>query len=195
MSPINATGPAQRNKAPIFEHLTPLLRDAKQVLEIGAGDGTHACHARTCLPETVWQPTEQPGRLATLEHGLAGSDVPPAVALDVTGDWLAGPFDAIYAANVTHIMSWPAVEALFQGSARGLEAGGLLCLYGPFFDDAVATAPSNLTFDEQLRSQDPAMGLRRLQALDELGESNGLTRQHDWAMPANNRLLVWCRVS
>lgn len=194
MSRINATGPAQRNKQPIFERLTPLLQHADRVLEVGAGDGTHARHALTCLPDTNWQSTEHPLRMDVLEQGLAGCrGLGAPAALDVTGAWPAGPFAAVYAANVAHIMSWQAVEALFAGSARVLEPGGLLCLYGPFFDDSGDTAPSNLAFDRRLRCQDQRMGIRRVQALDQLAQDGGLDRHRDWPMPANNRLLVWQR--
>lgn len=194
MNAINALGPAERNKLPIFEQLVPLLAGAGRVLEVGAGNGTHTRHAHHCLPEVHWQPSEHPARMAELCQGLAQTSQGVApLALDVTATWPVGPFAAVYGANITHIMPWPAVEALFDGSARVLAAGGLLCLYGPFFDDELATAASNLAFDARLRAHDPAMGLRRLQALDDLARRQGLSRCHDWPMPANNRLLVWRR--
>ena len=37
------------------------------------------------------------------------------------------------------------------------------------------------------------MGIRDLEALDELGASVGLIRQRLYAMPANNHLAVWDR--
>ncbi len=186
---------AERNKTPIFERLAPLLAGARRVLEIGAGDATHARHACGLLPDVVWQTSEHPVRLAELERALADrDDLPAPVALDVlAGPWPPGAFDAVYAANVTHIMSWPAVQALFAGSAGVLAGKGLLCLYGPFFDDDAASVPSNAAFDRELRQQDAAMGLRRCQALDELALAHGLWRDYDWPMPANNRLLVWRR--
>lgn len=184
--------PAERNKGPIFEQLTPLLRSAQRVLEIGSGDGTHARHAVGELPGVHWQPSDQPGHLRRLRRELADAcDLPAPLALDVTGAWPDGPFDAVYAANVSHIMAWPAVRALFAGAGRVLASGGLLCLYGPFFDDDMDTAPSNLAFDQRLRGQDPVMGLRRVQALEELAADQGLGRSGDHAMPANNRLLIW----
>lgn len=192
MNRINATGPAARNREPIFEHLVPLLRNATRVLEIGAGDGTHARHAAECLAGMHWQPSEHPARFELLETGLAGcSNVLVPIRLDVTGAWPPRPFDAVYAANVAHIMGWPAVQALFTGGAGVLAVGGWLCLYGPFFDDGLETVASNTEFDRRLRWHDPAMGLRRVQAVDELARANGLLRIHDWPMPANNRLLVW----
>lgn len=183
---------AERNKQPIFEQLTPLLEGAHSVLEIGAGQGAHARHALHCLPTVHWQATEHPTQMETLAQALAGcTELPEPLALDVAGPWPAGPFGAVYAANVAHIMAWPEVCLLFAGSARSLAPDGLLCLYGPFFDDAVPTAPSNDEFDQRLRAIDPTMGLRRVQALDDLAGDYGLRRGQDWEMPANNRLLVW----
>jgi len=183
---------AERNKTPIFTRLTTLLTAADRVLEIGAGHGLHARHAVACLPGIDWQASEQPARLAALQQGLAAChELPPPLALDVTGAWPAGPFSAVYAANVAHIMSWPQVTQFVAGSADVLAVGGLLCLYGPFVDSDVVTAASNQAFDARLRALDPVMGLRRVQALAALAQAQGLQPWRDWALPANNRLLVW----
>lgn len=192
MNQINATGPAARNTTPIFAHVQPLLRDADRVLEVGAGDGTHARHAADCLPGVQWQASEHPMRFTLLQTGLADCGrLPAPIQLDVTGQWPAGPFTAVYAANVAHIMSWAAVQTFVAGSARVLTANGHLCLYGPFFDATLTTVASNTQFDRRLRLSDPAMGLRSVQAVTELARESGLQPVHDWSMPANNRLLVW----
>lgn len=186
---------AERNKGPIFERLMPLLGDDARVLEIGAGDGTHARYAVSCMNRIDWQSSEHPDRIKQLEYGLKDwTSLPKPLALDVTGLWPVEPsalFTVVYAANVAHIMAWPEVVKLFAGSVEVLEPGGLLCLYGPFYDDDIITASGNVAFDNRLRSRDSAMGLRRIQALDELAHRHDLSRFHDWSMPANNRLLVW----
>lgn len=196
MSQPFSSSAAQRNKGPIFQQLTPLLTGAARVLEIGAGDGVHACHAATCLPAVRWQASERPQHLPRLQAALAAqTELAPPIALDVLGSWPQGPFTVVYAANVAHIMAWPEVVQLFAGSASVLDAAGLLCLYGPFFDDTVVTAPGNRAFDARLQAMDAAMGLRRVQALDALAQDHRLLRRHDWTMPANNRLLVWQKQS
>src|SRR5699024_9837318 len=183
---------AERNKGPIFERMVPLLEPDARVLEIGAGQGGHARYAADCLPGISWQTSERPERLHQLQQGLDSCTALPApIALDVAATWPSGPFTVVYAANVTHIMAWPEVEQLFAGSAGVLAPSGLLCLYGPFIDDDSATAASNTAFDTRLRDMDPAMGLRRIQALDELAHEQGMVRRHDWSLPANNRLLAW----
>src|SRR5699024_10276927 len=187
---------AERNKKPIFERLAPLLTADACVLEIGAGQGVHGRYAVECLPGVHWQTSEHPDRLTGLQQGVADCPALPApIALDVAAPWRGGPFTAVDAASVTHIMAWPEVVQLFAGSAGVLVATGVLCLYGPFFDDDVTTAASNSTFDARLRSRDAAMGLRRVQALDELARAHGMMRHHDWPMPAHNRLLIWSVIS
>ena len=191
---IGDNSAAERNKRPIFDALLPWLRDARRVLEVGAGDATHARHARQRLPETVWQTSEAPGHHRRLVAALADRQerhLPAPLALDVRGRWPDGPFDAVYGANVAHIMDWVAVEALFAGAARTLAPAGLLCLYGPFLRAGVAPEPGNAAFDAALRARDPAMGLREIEALDTLAARGALTRVDDIAMPSDNRLLIW----
>jgi hypothetical protein len=44
----------------------------------------------------------------------------------------AGPYDAVFSANILHIVGWPGVEAFFAGVGRVLGAAGMLVVYGPF---------------------------------------------------------------
>lgn len=187
---------AERNKQPIFDALAEWLAGAKNVLEIGAGDGTHARYARQRLPYLCWQTSEAPAHLRRLTAALVDArddGLPAPLALDVGGVWPAARYDAIFAANVAHIMSETAVAALFAGAGAHLTAGGLLCLYGPFFDADEAPGEGNLAFDRALRARDPAMGIRHREALDTLASANGLGRVARLVMPSDNRLLIWHR--
>jgi hypothetical protein len=201
---IGGFSAAERNKGPIFEALEQWLTDARSVLEIGAGDATHACYAVQRLPSVTWQTSEAPGHYRRLVAALADRDeqrLPAPIVLDVRAPWPARQYDAVYGANVAHIMDWAAVQALFAGAAAHLKpreycsreqySRGLLCLYGPFLEAGVTPAPSNAEFDAALRMADPARGLRELGALDAEATAHGLTRVADIAMPANNRLLIW----
>lgn len=185
---------AERNRGPIFVALMPWLACARDVLEIGAGDATHARHARQCCPHLVWQASEAPAHYRRLVAALV--DVPepglaPPIALDVRGVWPPARFDAVYGANVLHIMDWPAVTALFAGAAAHLAADGLLCLYGPVIESDGPLGDGNQRFDQALRARDPAMGLRRLADLDECATAQGLVRRACLVMPADNRLMIW----
>jgi hypothetical protein len=79
------------------------------------------------------------------------------------------------------------------GAGRVLPAGGALVLYGPFFESVVATAPSNLAFDQSLKARDPAWGLRSVDEVAALAARQGLELRERIAMPANNLSLVFAR--
>ncbi len=188
---------AERNRRPILSVLRRHLEPGWRVLEVGAGTGQHARFFASELPEVEWQASDVEANLPALSAGLQTPDtpaMPPPVALDVLRDyWPAGPFDAVYAANTAHIMSWSAVGAMLEGATRVLGPGGLLLIYGPFSRHGRHTSESNRRFDGQLRGQDPAMGIRDLDDMQAEAARHGLERQAEYAMPANNLLLVWRR--
>ncbi|HSV54986.1 MAG TPA: DUF938 domain-containing protein, partial [Burkholderiaceae bacterium] len=102
-------------------------------------------------------------------------------------------FDAIYCANMLHIAPWATCSALMRGSARHLAAHGVLVTYGPCLQDDIPTSPGNLAFDQNLRSQNPAWGIRRLEDVTREAQHAGLGLRARHAMPANNLLLVFGR--
>jgi hypothetical protein len=98
--------------------------------------------------------------------------------------------DAVFVANLLHISPWPCCAALMDGAAAALRAEGRLLIYGPFVVDGVATAPSNLAFDADLKARDARWGLRRLDDVKAGAAAAGLYFEQRIAMPANNLLLV-----
>jgi len=185
----------ENNKAPILERLQVALRDAKRVLEIGSGTAQHATWFAAALAHLVWQPTELPQHLAVTIprcRAYAGANLLAPVALDVTQrPWSVAVPDAVYTANTLHIMGWPAVQSLFAELGEQRQPGQRLVVYGPFNYGGEFTSESNARFDALLRARDPASGIRDFEAVDAMARSAGLALWEDWAMPANNRLLVW----
>lgn len=189
---------AERNKQPIFDVLIQWVPEGARVLEIGAGDGTHACYAVKRLPGVFWQATEAPAHLRRLTAALvdaAGPSLPAPRVLDVRDQWPAERYDAVFGANIAHIMTEDAVAALFAGAASHLVPGGLLCLYGPFLDRDETPGAGNLAFDRALRARGEGMGLRERGALDALAASEGLQPTARRVMPTDNRLLIWRRAT
>jgi len=187
----------ENNKAPILAVLLEALARSRAVLEIGAGTGQHAVHFAPALPHLEWYPSDlarnHPGILAWIAERPAPNLHPP-LDLDVRArPWPAPDVDAVFSANTAHIMPWPAVEAMIAGAAGLLPPGGLLLIYGPFRYEGRHTAPSNAAFDASLRRQDPAMGVRDAEALDDAARREGLSLVADHALPANNRLRIWRR--
>lgn len=187
----------ERNRGPILEVLRTRLDDCRSVLEVGSGTGQHAVHFAAAMPWLSWQCADLPPRLPGIrqwldEAGLANT--PPPLPLDVCGPWPPGPYDAVFSANVLHIVDWGGVEAFFAGVGRVLGGPGVLVVYGPFNEGGAYTSPSNREFDAWLKARDPRSGIRDVEAVQALAEQAGLRAVEDVAMPANNRCLVWRRV-
>jgi SAM-dependent methyltransferase len=187
----------ERNQGPILEVLKQVLASSRDVLEIGSGTGQHAVYLGAHLPHLVWHtsdlPEHHPGIAAWIEEaGIANVRQP--LALDVSKPvWPVRAVDAVFSANTLHIMAWAAVECMFRGIARVLERGGVLCVYGPFNYGGRYTSPSNASFDAWLKSRNPLSGIRDFESVDDLAGDAGMALLQDFAMPANNRCLVWRR--
>jgi SAM-dependent methyltransferase len=187
----------ERNKVPILAVLRDALAGCRNLLEIGSGTGQHAVHFAAALAPLRWQPTELAGHLVPLLARIAAegpANCAAPVALDVrAATWPVDATDAVFSANTLHIMSWAAVTDLFAGVGRVLVPRGRLCIYGPFSYAGRFTAPSNAAFDLSLREHDPASGIRDFEAVESLAVAQGLELVADYAMPANNQLLIWSR--
>lgn len=187
---------AEQNKTVISEVIAPYLATAKSVLEIGSGTGQHAVHLAAQHPHLSWQPSEHPSNLAMLEenlqqHGLPNIQAPQA--LDASAEqWPALEADLVYSANTLHIMSWSSVCQLFQHLGQ-IPAAKPVLFYGPFRFEDRDFAPSNEAFDQWLKQRDAQSGIRDIRALEEQGETVGLSLEQAIEMPANNHILVWKR--
>lgn len=187
---------AQRNRAPIAEVLADELPETGLVLEIASGTGEHAIHFAERFPDLQWQPSDpQPEARASIEayrEEKLPANLRPPLMLDASAaDWPLDAADAITCINMVHISPWDATEGLFAGAARILGTGAPLVLYGPYREEDVETAPSNLAFDESLKSRDPRWGLRDVADVDALAAHHGFSRKRRVAMPANNLILVY----
>jgi hypothetical protein len=69
----------------------------------------------------------------------------------------------------------------------------VLVTYGPYLEEEVPTAPSNLAFDASLRQRNPAWGVRRREDLEHAAATAGLHLAERYTMPANNLTLLWRR--
>jgi hypothetical protein len=156
-------------------------------------------HFATGLPHLTWQPSELPEHLPPLAERVrlqGGENLRVPLALDVRDDpWELAPVDAVFSANTLHIMAWSGVCEFFRGVGGVLRLPGVLCVYGPFRFNGAHTSASNAEFDHWLKARDPVSGIRDFEALDALARSAGLKFAADHAMPANNRTLVWRKVS
>jgi len=188
----------EQNRDPIFDIIQPLLKDKKSVLEVGSGTGQHAVYFAERMPHLTWQTSDQQDYHDGIKLWLNGAgldNTPPPIPLNVSTDvWPNENFDAIFSANAVHIMAWDNVVDFFKNAPELLNENGLFILYGPFNYNQQYTSESNARFDIWLKQRDPDSAIRDFEALNELAQKEGLVLQSDYALPANNRILVWKKI-
>lgn len=188
----------ENNKTFILSILAHSFQSNKTVLEIGSGTGQHAVHFAENMPWLSWQTSDvienHQGISQWLNASPASNLIAPIV-LDLNNPWPMTQVDAIYTANTLHIVSWPLVQAFFQGVSQHLATGGKCCIYGPFNYQGKFTSESNASFDLWLKERDSDSGIRDIEAIVELAEKAGLSLETDHEMPANNRLLVFKKLN
>jgi hypothetical protein len=187
-----------RNREPILAVLRRVLPARGTVLEVAAGSGEHAVFFAAAFPQLVWQPSDiDPEAMASIhawrEHAGVENLLPPLL-LDVTSpSWPVAGAEAVVCINMIHIAPWQACLSLLAGAARLLAPGAVLYLYGPYLVEGIATAASNLAFDQSLRARNPSWGVRWQHEVEAAAAERGFSLEQVIEMPANNRSLVFLR--
>lgn len=185
----------ERNREPILALLRQTLPAQGLVLEIASGTGQHSTYFAPHFPQLTWQPSDPTSEaltsIASWQAHEPSPNLLPPVYLDASAPiWPVAHCVAILCINMIHIAPWAATQGLMAGAQRVLAPGGLLYLYGPYKQAGQHTAPSNAQFDEALRAQDPAWGVRDLEAVVALAQTHGFTLGEKTAMPTNNLSVI-----
>lgn len=201
----------QRNRDPILAVLSQVL-PVGSVLEISSGTGEHAVYFAPRLAPRPWIPSDLNSTalasVAAWRQQQPATNLYPPLCLDVTHavwpveqhplpagfetlDLKRDPIRAIVNINMIHISPWSACLGLMAGARRILPSGGVLYLYGPYKQNGEHTAPSNAEFDRSLQLQNPAWGVRDLEAVIAAAEAEQLRFVQTAAMPANNLSVVF----
>ncbi len=200
-------GPAfHRNHDAIWSAMAGFLGGwTGDVLELGSGTGQHVTAFAGRTPQLTWRPSDiYPSHLASIEAwrrhaGLANLRAPQRIDLgDPAWSWTAdgqagSKLTAMLCINVLHISPWAVAQNLIAGAGRFLKDDGRLFVYGRFMRDGAHTAPSNAAFDQSLRAENPAWGVRDVADLNALAQAASLTAAEITPTPANNLVLAFAR--
>lgn len=189
---------AGRNSFVISERLSELLPKNAYVLEIASGTGEHGYHSCKKRPDIHWQPSDPDAESRDSQRAWAAelpAHMEPPLNIDTTvAGWERSlpSFESIFCANMIHIAPWAAALGLAEGASKLVKDKGLVILYGPF-GEGEATAPSNLEFDESLKTRDPRWGVRDLSDVKHIFAKAGFNHKARIVMPKNNLMLVFQR--
>jgi len=183
-----------RNSEPIAAILRDALPAAGTVLEVASGSGEHAIFFARAFPALDWIPSDpDPLAIASIRAWAESARLPnlrPPLLIDAAArDWPIDRADAMLCINMVHISPWDATVGLMRNAGKLLAKGAPLILYGPYIQQGVETAPSNLAFDDNLRQRDARWGLRKLEDVVALAAGEGLTLDAVHPMPANNLIV------
>ncbi len=189
-----------RNRDAIAAVLARELPDTGTVLEIASGSGEHAVFFAQTFPALHWQPSDPDAdalaSIAGWRADYSGGNLAAPVMLDAQApaSWAVKAADAIVCINMVHISPWAATQGLFAGASQILGSDhSPLILYGPYFEQGVEPAPSNVEFDASLKARDPAWGIHTVGEVDAVAKLHGMARTARYEMPANNLVLIYAR--
>lgn len=183
-----------RNSEPILEQFKTLLEGKKALLEIGSGTGQHAIFMAPHFTDMTWTLADRRENHEGISMWL--NDFPrvnlrgPFEYEIGKSDLPKGEFDAVFVANVLHIISWDLCLNLFE-DLKDLASGTHLYFYGAYNYDGKFTSSSNEKFEKWLKDRDPKSGIRDFEKVRDELDSRGFTLESDIEMPANNRMLVF----
>jgi cyclopropane fatty-acyl-phospholipid synthase-like methyltransferase len=184
----------ERNQQPIAEVLKRAFQSVTSVLEIGSGTGQHAAYFAANMPWLQWQPSDVAHNITGIQAWVEEAALPnlsTPLMLDVNENWPKRQFDALFTANSLHIMSWDSVKNFMQNATQRLDLNAYLAIYGPFNYGGNYTSDSNAQFDQWLKQQSTDSAIRDFEDVERLAASHAFELCKDYAMPANNRLLLW----
>ncbi len=189
-----------RNRDPIFEVLVNVLPPTGNILEIASGTGEHAVYFAPKLKNHQWIPSEPDAmRRESIDSWRKFCPSPnchsPKNINVLNSTWTDGltelEITAIVNINMIHISPWEACLGLLQGAGSLLPSTGILYLYGPYKQGGKHTSPSNQSFDDSLRHQNQAWGVRNLEDVIEIAEEQGFKLMKTVTMPANNLSVIF----
>ncbi|XP_043518639.1 methyltransferase-like 26 [Frieseomelitta varia] len=198
---------AERNKDPILSVLQKYIEHSadKIFLEIASGSGQHVAHFAQQFPQILFYPSEYESRLleSIAAHTNGLTNVKRPLKIDITTDFHTwgndifkeASIDYMYNANMMHISPYQCCIGLFDNAGKLLKDNGLLFTYGPYAIDGKITPESNVNFHKSLKLQDSSWGVRDINDLKALAEKNGIKLINIIDMPANNKTIIWKKMS
>lgn len=190
---------AARNLEPIAAVLATHLPARGRALELASGTGQHVVAFAERFHWLDWQPSDVAAEnLASIRARVAAAGRtnrrdPNLLDACAPGWGAGGTWDAICLTNLLHLISEPEAEALLAEVALALAPGGAFAVYGPFRQGGALVSEGDRAFDASLRAQDPAIGYKDVEWVEDRLQAGGLTRRARQEMPANNLMLVMVR--
>ncbi len=190
----------ERNKTPILNELKKIItKSDKNLLEVGSGTGQHSVYFANEFPWLTWTTSDRKENHEGIKSWLKEADlnnIKGPIEYEVgKSNFPKGTFNLVYICNVVHIISWKKVKTLVKQMGQNLSDGAQVILYGPYNFDGKFTSDSNKDFDKWLKDRDKESGIRHFEDLSNVMTKNGIQFTEKVDMPANNKLLIFTKIT
>lgn len=189
----------EKNKEVILGVLKEVFSRPGLVFEVGSGTGQHAVYFTEKLKHLTWQPSDLKDQVVGMKLWFDEANNERICDPKIWDIRMCPQFSAqveyVFSANTAHFVSWPEVQSMFKGIEVLLKKGGFFAQYGPFNYEGNFTSESNEKFDQWLKDRNSQSGIRNFEDIALLAKQHGMVLSADYAMPANNRILVWRKVN
>jgi cyclopropane fatty-acyl-phospholipid synthase-like methyltransferase len=197
--PSRSAPSVYRNREVILDVLKLYIDMKGELLEIGSGTGEHGVFFAEHFNELNWHLSDCSEHHEVIKEWMNETKLKnlkgPHKLKIGEDDFPKKPFDYVFTANTLHIMSWKEGKTLFKLLGKRLREGSLCFFYGPFNYNGDFTSQSNREFQDWLQQRNPSSGIRNFEDVVAKMKTVGFKLLKDHEMPANNRLLVFERLS
>lgn len=188
----------ERNQQPILEKLNLILKENDKVFEIGSGTGQHAVYFSNHLPYIQWTTSDLLKNHGGIKLWLSDSKnqnvLGPREYESKKTKLPIKDENVLYTANTFHIMPKEYVLQIIQ-DMRDHDSIENFIIYGPFNYGGKYTSEGNANFDIWLEENYPGGAIRDFEWIQSSFLEIGFEIQKDIEMPANNRLLLFEKVT
>lgn len=188
---------ALRNVDAICAVLSSYVPAAGHALEIASGSGQHIARFAAEFPGIIWQSSDiDPAKLASIKSWIdeaGATNVAEPIVLDASVPGWAKrhrQFDVIILVNLLHLITQQEAETVIAEAAHALVSGGRMVVYGPFMRGNAFASEGDERFHLSLSAQDPDIGYKSFQTVQDFQRTSGLDIEATHEMPANNLMLI-----
>ena len=188
-----------KNKEDILKKLKLVIGPGNQrLLEIASGTGQHAVFFAAHFPHVQWVCSDVAAKIEGINLWLKEAklkNLQAPLVFEIGKDpFPKEKFDLVFVSNLLHYISWKNDKTLFKDLGNRLRLGSKVIFYGALNYNQKFTSESNEEFDRILKAEDPSRGIRNFEDVLRAMQKAGFRLDHDFEMPANNRLLVFQRL-
>ncbi len=180
----------------IFRHIIP--KDNWRLLEVGTGSGHHAVHIAAQIRTLQWVTSDvaacQDRIKKTLKEAKLANVHGPIVFEIGKDEFPKQKLNAIFAAQVLHVISWKQAKSLFKVLGKRLRKGSQVIFYGPFKYDGEFSSERFSQLDSTLRAKDPQTGIRAFEDVLKAMNKVGFKLKKDYSFADSNHLLFFERL-